>query len=247
MEAYGNFALAYDESLGIRFHRSLEQFVPKFLSRYGIRLEAPHLDLGCGTALAGGLFGRLGLASSSGLDLSWRMLDLARSRTGRLVRADMRRIPIQSGKMLTVTCFYDSLNHLDAAGFARTVRDSARILGPNGTLVFDLTTREAYEEVWSAPEPWCDRGAHHRIEIITSWNPEGGTAIAAIAGRVDREGKTVEIRETRRQWCHDPERVRRVLREAGFELIAEESFDPYATDSVLGASKMVYAARKRAR
>lgn len=247
MEAYGNFALAYDESLGIRFHRSLEPFVPKLLSRCGIRLEAPHLDLGCGTALAGGLFARLGLGSSYGLDLSYRMLDLARSRNDRLICADMRRIPIQSGKMLAVTCFYDSLNHLDAAGFAGTVRESARVLAANGTLVFDLTTREAYEEVWSAPEPWHDRGAHHRIEIITSWNRETGTAIAAIAGRVDLDGKTVEIRETRRQWCHDPDRVRRVLREAGFELIAEESFDPYATDSVLSASKMVYVARKGAR
>lgn len=247
MEAYGNFALAYDESLGIRFHRSLEQFVPKLLSRCGIRLEAPHLDLGCGTALAGGLFARLGLGSSSGLDLSYRMLDLARSRNDRLICADMRRIPIQSGKMLAVTCFYDSLNHLDAAGFATTIRESARVLAPNGALVFDLTTREAYEEVWSTPEPYSDRGANHRIEIMTSWNRETGSAIAAIAGRVDREGETVEIRETRRQWCHDPERVRQVLREAGLELIAEVSFDPFATDTGLGPSKMAYIATKGAR
>lgn len=248
MEGYGNFALAYDEALGIRFNRSLERFVPKLLSRLGIALNAPHLDLGCGTALAGGLFGHLGLDRSCGLDLSYRMLDLARSRNDRLVCGDMRQIPIQSGKLLTVTCFYDSLNHVDTAGFVLAVNDSARVLAPDGALIFDLTTREAYEEVWSTPEPWHDQGEHHQIEIVTGWDPGKGAAVAGIAGRVDDGGSTVEIRETRRQWCHDPERVRQVLGEAGFDLIAEESFDPFSTDSeLLRSSKVVYVAKKGAR
>ena len=100
----------------------------------------PIADLGCGFGRHLAAFIEQGHPHPLGVDRSALLLDeaQAQARTARLVRADLRALPLHAGSIAAAFCFYSSMflgSESDAHG---ALREAARILRPGGTLV--LTT-----------------------------------------------------------------------------------------------------------
>src|SRR3954469_5382827 len=100
----------------------------------------PVADLGCGYGRhLEALIGQ-GHAHPIGIDRSPLLLDEARAlaRAARLVRADLRALPLHAGSIAAAFCFYSSMFLGTDADSAAALREAARVLRPGGALV--LTT-----------------------------------------------------------------------------------------------------------
>jgi SAM-dependent methyltransferase len=113
------------------------------------------LDLACGTGAA-----TLALAAAGvdvvGVDRSPQMLAIAQAKArdrqlpARFVEADLRALPgvaalNEASAFDLITCFYDSLNYLiDAGDLELVFAAAARVLVPEGRLLFDLNTAHEF-------------------------------------------------------------------------------------------------------
>lgn len=113
----------------------------RYLAEHGLRGRV--LDLCCG-------FGRHSLALSEigfdviGVDLSADLLEHARllagsdRLSGRLVRADARRIPLAGAAADSVVNLFSSFGYFGDAGDRSVLDEIARVLRPEGRLVLDV-------------------------------------------------------------------------------------------------------------
>jgi ubiquinone/menaquinone biosynthesis C-methylase UbiE len=131
---YDALAPTYDHD---RFANSYGRYVDgmeRGLLRAWLRGRAPEMvvDLACGT-------GRLLDFAMTGVDLSPAMLGRAREKwpDRRLVQADAAHTGLPSAGFDAATCFH-LLMHLDAAACAAVFRESARLVKPGGSLIFDV-------------------------------------------------------------------------------------------------------------
>jgi len=105
------------------------------------------LDVGCGTGRHAVAFARAGFGVQA-LDLSPALLERAAARpalAGRIVRADMRRLPFRQAFDLVVSLFTSFGYFAEEAENAGAIREMARVLRPGGSLVLDHANRLALE------------------------------------------------------------------------------------------------------
>jgi SAM-dependent methyltransferase len=110
-------------------------------------------DLGCGPGSDGARFTRAGFRVV-GMDLSTGMLTIAaRSLRGRVAQADLRALPIQSGRLDGIWCSA-ALLHVPEEDTARVLRQFRVALRPSGSLALVTALGEAarLEPVPYAPE-----------------------------------------------------------------------------------------------
>lgn len=143
----------------------------------------PVADLGCGygrhlTALI-----EHGHPHPLGIDRSPLLLAEARREapTARLLRADLRRLPLHAGSLAAAFCFYSSMflgTHEDAMA---ALREAARVLRPGGSLVLttDNPLRLASRPFAEVEEDVPGLG---RVREHSAWDP---------AENVDRVTKTL--------------------------------------------------------
>ena len=141
--AYDTVAEDYAEAFaGDLLHLPLDRSV---LETFAGRMAAGELvlDLGCGPGQVGQYLAELGLLVL-GMDLSQRMLLVARRRTGtrRIVCGDMRSIPLSSGSLSGVVAFY-SVHNLPRRTLETALAEIHRILKPSGTFVVATHLGEA--------------------------------------------------------------------------------------------------------
>jgi SAM-dependent methyltransferase len=105
----------------------------------------PLLDLGCGV---GHSFTLLGRARTIGLDFD---LDALRGQPRPVVRADMRRIPLASGSIGSVSSV-QSLEHVPDPD--RTVAEVARVLTTAGVAAFVTPNRLTFGRPDEIIDPW---------------------------------------------------------------------------------------------
>jgi len=112
------------------------------------------LDVGCGTGSS--FLPLLGDGYEvSGCDLSTAMVDAAATRAdgrARVFKADMRALP-DAGPFDVITCLDDAVNHvLDRSDLVATFASMARVLAPDGVLLFDANTLHMYRTDYASEE-----------------------------------------------------------------------------------------------
>jgi ubiquinone/menaquinone biosynthesis C-methylase UbiE len=90
------------------------------------------LDIGCGGGLDMVACAEAGWAPV-GVDISEDQLRLARTRGCEVVRADASRLPFRDGSFDAVI---SAFTHTDVDDFPALLREAARVLRPDGTLVY---------------------------------------------------------------------------------------------------------------
>jgi len=224
-EAYGAFAYAYDRALGERFFRAAQRMLDDLLAQYPTA-KRTHLDLACGTGLVVDYFRTRGW-TSTGVDASVAMLEMARTRSPRLVAGDFRALPF-SGRFARVTCLYDSLNHLlEAQELAAAFRAVRAVMDHDSLFLFDMNHPEIYPEVWGISDPFIAKGRDYHLEIATTYRSREKIGRAMVTGWADMNGKRVEIHEQHRQRAYSEREITKALSEAKLVPVDVIDFDPY--------------------
>ncbi len=90
------------------------------------------LDLGCGTGY------HLDFAENVvGLDISEKILHVAKTKNKTLVQGDIENLPIKNSCVDTVCCFYGTLNIID---LEMSVEEISRIVKVNGNVLLSVTS-----------------------------------------------------------------------------------------------------------
>ncbi len=201
------------------------------------------LDVPCGQGRHAHLLAEAGF-DVTGLDYSKHLLDIARKRgTGaslRYVEGDMRTLPAKwSGRFAAVLNLFTSFGFfMDPADDVRVIREFARVLQPNGVMIWHGGSRD---------------GVMARFLARDWWKAADGTMVAhertfdSLSGiltiRSHWAGKRANGEREHRIRLYTASRLAEICRTAG--LIVEEAFDGWSSAPLSRrSSEMVLVARK---
>ncbi|HUO85282.1 MAG TPA: methyltransferase domain-containing protein [Thermoanaerobaculia bacterium] len=245
LEAYGDFAWAFDQSLGRTFFAAIGPLIDALIRKYAPAGNR-HLDLACGTGLALEWLGTKGW-KSVGVDASLPMLSIAAGRAKHLVGGDLRALPLAGGSFSLVTCLYDSLNHLlQPEDLIAALREAKRLMAGEAVLIFDVNHPDAYVDAWASADPFIAEGSDFRLELHTRYSQMRRLAHARVLGWARRAGRRVAIEEERTQRAYTRRDIERALERSGLRTLEILDFDPFGEIRQGGARrkvKLVWAAR----
>jgi predicted TPR repeat methyltransferase len=141
---YRDWAETYDETMLQGLGYRSPATVARLLGEHLTNRQAPILDIGCGTGLAGHTLAELGFTTIDGLDLSPEMMQVA-ARRGvyrQFVAADLhQRLPIADGCYEAASCSGTFTHgHVDA----RCLDEVFRVLATGALFAFTVK-REVWE------------------------------------------------------------------------------------------------------
>jgi len=249
---YDTYAAIYDATGQGRFGAYLAHLSLTWLRARGI-VPLRALDLACGTGGATIALAAAGI-TVVGLDRSPAMLRIAQGRARdagfsiEFVEADMRELGMVNTELFSLlTCFGDSLNYLTEDGdLQRVFAGAARILQPEGHLVFDVNTEAAFAR-------WDERDVvtyesdaclvYNRLEFRSASRLGRGRIVWFVRDDDWRWWRGEEI-HTERAWS-DAE-IRMALEETGFDLAARLDAEGHAVpDAAALPERLIYLARWR--
>jgi len=147
---YEELASEYDRS---RFNNSYGRYIDsqerEILSRWlDSSQKQSVLDLACGT-------GRFLSFATAGLDLSTRMIEVAKTKypDKELIQASASQIPIESGEYDAVFALHLFM-HLSKAKIQTIINECYRIIRPNGILIFDIPSALRRKLISYQAEDW---------------------------------------------------------------------------------------------
>jgi SAM-dependent methyltransferase len=155
---YDSFAWVYARGPYPGYSRRMAGIMPAVLRTLGAHPKAL-LDVACGEGTFAVAMAKAGM-EVVGLDLSDRMLEIARSTAeeqgvnARFIQADMRAIGLEP-KYDLATCWYDSLNYLlSPDDLTAAFRGIAASLEPDAHFIFDMNTIYGLAVLWRS-QPFC--------------------------------------------------------------------------------------------
>jgi predicted TPR repeat methyltransferase len=234
VEAYSRLAEVYDAIVVDPCHGRWASFLDERWSDdpAGVRSV---LDLCCGTGLLAAALVERGYRVV-GVDASEAMLAVARTRLG--AAAELRRATLPDhgvdDVVDAVVCTFDGLNYLTPATLRLTLTAAARVLRPNGWLVFDLHTDAMLDFTLANPVA-AGRSDGNDFVIRSVVDPDARTCETTIElTRADGDS----FQERHRQYFHPDAAVRADLHAAGFAVagVSEEYTDRPADASTLRAT-----------
>ena len=203
------------------------------------------LDVPCGQGRHAHLLAEAGFRVD-GLDYSKELLERARERgegpTLRYVRGDMRRLPARwTDRFDAVVNLFTSFGFFDdPADDARVIREMARVLKADGTLVWHGGSRDGVMARFLARDWWTSSDGTMFAQE-RRFDPLSG--ILTIESRWS--GKRGKGRREHRIRLYTASRLAELCAEAG--LIVEEAYDGWRDRTLTRrASEMLLVARKRA-
>jgi ubiquinone/menaquinone biosynthesis C-methylase UbiE len=217
--------------------------VARLIELVGLPAGARLLDVPCGQGRHAHLLAEAGF-DVTGLDFSKHLLDIARERGTapnlRYVRGDMRALPAKwTGRFAAVLNLFTSFGFfLDPADDVRVVREFARVLRPDGMLIWHGGSRDGVMARFLSRDWWKSADgtmiAHER-----SFDPLSGI----LTIRSHWSGKRASGEREHRIRLYTASRLAEICQSAG--LIVEEAFDGWSRAPVSRrASEMLLVARK---
>ena len=175
---YADWAEVYDLEVGEEKGYRQPARCAAALKAAGLALDAPILDVGCGTGLSGKALRAAGFSHVDGCDLSPEMLERARASGAyrRLFEADLNRPPLDAadGQYGAATCVgVFSFGHV----MPDAIDDICRVLRPGGYLVIGLN--DHFYEEGRFPAKLAALEDAHTIEPVSR---EHGLHLANVEG-----------------------------------------------------------------
>src|SRR5215831_21272735 len=171
MTSYERFGEFYDAVMGDRRAAAAQVMELIRAAKPGAKSV---LELGCGTGSI--LKGLQDTYEVSGLDVSGKMLSLARKKVPRskLFRQNMVDFQID-GRFDVIICVFDSINHLRRfSDWKKVFAAARRHLFPGGCFIFDINTQRKLERLIAGP-PWVHRFGKNLLIIDVTALPSGGS------------------------------------------------------------------------
>lgn len=250
MAGYGIFASFYDRLTANVDYAEWAEYLLELFERFQGRQPRLLLDLACGTgSLSAELIARG--VDIIGVDNSPEMLIEAQKKSARLgekwmlLCQDMRQLDLY-GTVDGAVCMLDALNHLtDTDDLREVLRRLGLFIEKDGLLIFDVNTPFKHEKVlgdhaFVYEEPdflcvWQNRYLPRRREIEIDLD-------FFICGK---DGRYERCHEQFRERAYTVRTWRRLLQEAGFEVLAV--FGERTTDAPAEKEeRVVFAARNLA-
>ena len=174
------------------FLETTRRFAPPRLAQEDVRLAlalsqvAPGklvADLGCGYGRHLRALVERGYPHPLGLDQSPLLLGEARAQApgARLLRADLRRLPLHQGTLSAAFCFYSSMFLGDHQDALQALREVARVLRPGGSLVL---TQDNPERLAQRPQARFEEDVAGLGRVVEE-------SLYEPAANVDRVTKTI--------------------------------------------------------
>jgi SAM-dependent methyltransferase len=248
-QAYEAFAPVYDDfTAHYDYELWLGNLLPK-LRHHGLRGRRL-LDVGCGTGKSFLPMLKRGWDVTA-CDISAAMLERARAKAGDTVRlslADMRELPA-FGEFDLVWALDDAVNYLlSAEEMEETLSRMRANLAPDGLLMFDVNTLQAYRSFFAEVQEF-DRGGRKLVwrGLGSKATPPGAISEARFEIEPGADGITQVEAHVHRQ-RHFPEaQMLELLETVGLECLGVygHGFDAVPKQPVeeLVHSKVVYIAR----
>ena len=217
--------------------------VARLIELVGLPAGERLLDVPCGQGRHAHLLAEAGF-DVTGLDFSKHLLDIARARGTainlRYVRGDMRALPAKwTGRFAAVLNLFTSFGFfLDPADDVRVVREFARVLRPDGMLIWHGGSRDGVMARFLSRDWWKSADgtmiAHER-----TFDPLSGI----LTIRSHWRGKRASGEREHRIRLYTASRLAEICQSAG--LIVEEAFDGWSRAPLSRrASEMLLVARK---
>ena len=224
MEAYTDFAGVYDIFMDETPYEKWRDTVIEVLKKHGIKKELV-LDLGCGTGTMTELLAQAGY-DMIGIDNAQEMLNLAitkRDESGHDILylcQDMQEFELY-GTVRAIVSVCDCLNYItEEEELLEVFKLANNYLDPGGIFIFDMNTVYKYEEMLGD-----NVIAENREDGSFIWencyDPDCGINEYALTLFIPREdGLYEKSEEFHYQKAYSEECVRRLIKEAGLELLA---------------------------
>jgi ubiquinone/menaquinone biosynthesis C-methylase UbiE len=217
--------------------------VARLIEILGLSAGERVLDVPCGQGRHAHLLAEAGF-DVTGLDYSKHLLDIAKKRGTaanlRYVQGDMRALPAKwTGRFAAVLNLFTSFGFfLDPADDVRVVREFARVLEPNGVLVWHGGSRDGVMAKFLSRDWWKSEDgtmvAHER-----TFDPLSGI----LTIRSHWSGKRTNGEREHRIRLYTASRLAEICRTAG--LIVEEAYDGWSRAPLSRrSSEMLLVARK---
>ncbi len=214
---YRDFARFYVEGGWSRYSACMARMLPGALETFGLWPRGI-LDLACGDGTFAVAMAARGL-TVTGVDLSRRMLDVARERArAQGVRVDFRRQDMRSlnlpGRFDLVTCWFDSLNYLlEINHLAEAFAGVSRLLRDGGVFIFDMNTIRGLAVDWVRQPCFVhiDSGNSFLVSV-PRYDAPTRTASLRLTGFSRQGARWVRMDETHQERGYTLGEIRRCLR-----------------------------------
>jgi len=228
--AYGIFARYYDALTQNVQYKSRAVYFNEIIQKYkpgkGILL-----DLACGTGSLSFEMAKLGY-EVIGVDASADMLSIAMQKNTKEPRIMFLNQTMQGldlyGTVDAAVCALDSINHLTADMLAKALDRLRPFLIPNGIFIFDVNTQYKHREVLAD-----NCFVHEHDDVYCVWQnhlqKDDSVKITLDFFESDDSGSYTRHREELTEYLHEDEKLREMLKSAGFKVLAVLEADTQST------------------
>jgi ubiquinone/menaquinone biosynthesis C-methylase UbiE len=247
MSGYGMFARHYDSLTRNIDYKSRAEYFQRLLKAHMPQAKLV-LDLACGTGSLAFELEQQGLEIIAA-DASPDMLgEAARKATEKHSRVLFLNQSMESldlyGTVDATICALDSINHIGGRpSWQKAFKRVALFTNPKGLFIFDANTPHKHRDilgnsafVFETPEVFCCwrneyQSEEHRVDVTLDFFAK------AESGQYSRESESFS------EWALERHEIEKLLRQAGFELIAAYDDDSEQPPTVI-SERIVYIARK---
>jgi SAM-dependent methyltransferase len=218
---YSQIAPVYDALMSEVDYRGWAFYITEILSKQGIGPPARLLDLACGTGTVTLLLAEAGFRMT-GLDLSDRMLEMARSKAeAKRARidwrlGDMRRFELEE-PLDAAICLFDSVNYLtEESDLVDCFSCVKKALRSGGIFLFDMNTIHDLSANWGNGTKVRQDGDVHSI-WRSSYAPCDRTArMELTVFSPDGSGGYRKLREVHVERGYEAKEIESLLEQAGY-------------------------------